>query len=86
MGIMQSALFPIKMTLQEKKLAIKAAKALKLSIVSVDIIRSKQGPLILDVDPSPSFETIEQVCEIDIANAILEFIEDKILKYHENEV
>lgn len=70
---------PIKMTLQEKKIAIKVAKALKLNIVSVDMIRSKRGPLILDVNPSPSFETIEQVCQIDIASAILQFIELDIL-------
>lgn len=70
----------IKMTLQEKKLAIKAAKALKLNLASVDLIRSKQGPLILDVNPSLSFETIEKVCEIDIAHAILHFIEENVGK------
>ncbi len=74
---------PIKMTLQEKKLAIKAAKALKLNLASVDLIRSKQGPLILDVNPSPSFETIEKVCEIDIAHAILHFIEENVGKREE---
>jgi len=72
---------PIKMTLQEKKLAVKAAKALKLNLASVDLIRSKQGPLILDVNPSPSFETIEKVCEIDIANSILQFIEENVGKH-----
>jgi ribosomal protein S6--L-glutamate ligase len=70
----------VKMTLQEKKLAVKAAKALKLNLASVDLIRSKQGPLILDLNPSPSFETIEKVCKIDIAHSMLQFIEENVGK------
>lgn len=67
---------PIKMTLQEKKIAIQATKALKLQVASVDLIRSNQGPLILDVNPAPSFEPFEKICQVDIAQALIQLIEE----------
>src|SRR5579864_3559447 len=41
---------PIKLTDEERKTAQKAAKAMGLSIAGVDIMRSKRGPLVLEVN------------------------------------
>ena len=44
---------PIKLTDEEKKVALKAAKAMGLHICGVDIMRSARGPLVLEVNASP---------------------------------
>jgi len=43
----------IKPTSEEKRIAIKAAKAMDLRVAGVDIIRSSKGPLLLEVNSSP---------------------------------
>ena len=68
----------VKITAEEKKLAIKAAKIFKLDVAGVDIIRSNKGPLVLEVNSSPGLEGIEAVTGIDIANSIILAIEKKL--------
>ncbi|MFA5327862.1 MAG: 30S ribosomal protein S6--L-glutamate ligase [Prolixibacteraceae bacterium] len=68
----------IKITPEEKKLAVKAAKVLGLSIAGVDIIRSNKGPLVLEVNSSPGLEGIEQASGKDIAGMIIASIEKQL--------
>ena len=49
----------VKVTPEEKKIAIRAAKAMNLRVAGVDIIRSSKGPLLLEVNSSPGLEGIE---------------------------
>ncbi len=65
---------PIKLTPQEEKMAISAAKAMGLSIAGVDIMRSSRGPLVLEVNASPGFG-IEKVTGRNIAEKIIEYVE-----------
>lgn len=74
----------IKITSEEKKLAIKAAKILNLVVAGVDIIRSNKGPLLLEVNSSPGLEGIENATGKDIANTLIVAIE-KRLKFQELE-
>ena len=71
----------IKITSEEKKLALKAAKVLNLAVAGVDIIRSNKGPLLLEVNSSPGLEGIENATGKDIANSMIMAIE-KRLKFH----
>jgi ribosomal protein S6--L-glutamate ligase len=64
----------IKLTDEETKMAIKAAKAMGLSIAGVDLMRSERGPLILEVNASPGFG-IEKVTGRNIAAAIIDYVE-----------
>lgn len=64
----------IKLTEEEKKIAIKAAKAMGLNIAGVDLMRSSRGPLILEVNASPGFG-IEKVTGRNVASAIIEYVE-----------
>ncbi len=73
----------IKITSEERKLAIKAAKILNLAVAGVDIIRSNKGPLLLEVNSSPGLEGIEKATGVDIANGMIQAIERK-LKYSKN--
>lgn len=64
----------IKLTDAEKKMAIRAAKAMGLGIAGVDIMRSNRGPLVLEVNASPGFG-IEKVTKRNIAGKIIEYVE-----------
>ena len=68
----------VKITREERTLAIKAAKILGLQVAGVDIIRSKSGPLLLEVNSSPGLEGIESATGKDIAGMIISSIEKKL--------
>jgi ribosomal protein S6--L-glutamate ligase len=65
---------PVKLTDEERKVAVKAAKAMGLNIAGVDLIRSKRGSLVLEVNPSPGF-AIEQITGRNVGEKIIEYIE-----------
>ncbi len=64
----------VKLTDEEKKVAVKAAKAMGLNIAGVDLMRSSRGPLILEVNASPGFG-IERVTGRNVAGPIIEYVE-----------
>jgi ribosomal protein S6--L-glutamate ligase len=66
---------PVKLTEEETKTAIKAAKAMGLPICGVDMMRSERGPLVLEVNSSASLKTPEMVTKRDVATKIIEYIE-----------
>lgn len=65
----------IRATAEEKRIAIKAAKAMNLKVAGVDIIRSSKGPLLLEVNSSPGLEGIEGATNKDIAGEMILAIE-----------
>lgn len=66
---------PAKLTEEERKTAIKAAKAMGLPICGVDMMRSERGPLVLEVNSSASLKTPEQITGRDVAIQVIEYIE-----------
>ncbi len=64
----------IKLTDVERRIAQKAARAMGLPICGVDMMRSKEGPLVLEVNASPGFG-IEKVTGHNVAEKIIEYIE-----------
>lgn len=64
----------VKLTDEEKKTAIKAAKAMGLSICGVDMMRSSRGPLVLEVNSSPGFG-IEKVTGRDVTAKVIDYVE-----------
>lgn len=64
----------VKLTDEENKMVIKAAKAMGLNVAGVDMMRSDRGPLILEVNASPGFG-IEKVTGRDVASPIIEYVE-----------
>ncbi|MBS99223.1 MAG: 30S ribosomal protein S6--L-glutamate ligase [Oceanospirillaceae bacterium] len=68
----------VKITPEERKFATTAAKSLGLDIAGVDIIRSKNGPLLLEVNSSPGLEGIEAATGKDIAGRMISSIEKKL--------
>ena len=74
----------IKLTEEERKMAIKAARAMGLNIAGVDMMRSERGPLILEVNASPGFG-IEKVTGRDVATPIIEYIEQNAKRGHKKD-
>lgn len=66
----------VKPTTDERRIAIKAAKAMDLKVAGVDIIRSSKGPLLLEVNSSPGLEGIEGATNKDIAGEMIKAIEN----------
>jgi ribosomal protein S6--L-glutamate ligase len=65
----------VKLTPEEERTAVKAAKAMGLPICGVDMMRSSRGPLVLEVNSSASIKTPEQLSSRNVAAKIIEYIE-----------
>jgi ribosomal protein S6--L-glutamate ligase len=59
----------------EKRIALRAAGALGLGIAGVDLLRSRRGPLVLEVNASPGLEGIETATGVDVAGEIVALLE-----------
>jgi ribosomal protein S6--L-glutamate ligase len=70
----------VKLDENEKEAARKASKALGLSVAGVDMLQSTRGPLILEVNSSPGLKGIEKGTGLDIADKIIEFVENSAHK------
>ena len=66
----------IRITPEERSTAIRAAKAMGLSVAGVDILRSNHGPLVMEVNSSPGLEGIETTTGQDMADLMIQYIED----------
>ncbi|MCW9718270.1 ATP-grasp domain-containing protein [Avibacterium sp. 21-599] len=62
---------------QEKQIALSATQALGLDVAGVDLIRSQQGLLVLEVNASPGLEMIEKTSGLDIALQMILHLERK---------
>ena len=70
----------VKLSRAEKAAALLAAKALGLGIAGVDMLQSKRGPLVLEVNSSPGLEGIEKATGQDIAGRIIDYTESLLGK------
>ena len=61
----------INLSEKEKVIALQACKILGLEFAGVDILRSVNGPLVLEVNSSPGLEGIETTTKMPIAEEIL---------------
>lgn len=65
----------VKLTPNEELMAINAAKYIRLGVAGVDLIRSKNGPLLIEVNASPGLQGIEAATGINVAKEIIQFVE-----------
>jgi ribosomal protein S6--L-glutamate ligase len=65
----------VRVTPEERTTAVRAARAMGLHVAGVDILRSNHGTVIIEVNSSPGLEGIETATGVDVAGAIIEFIE-----------
>lgn len=65
----------IKPSSKEQFIALNAVKHLGLGVAGVDLIRSKKGPLLIEVNASPGLQGIEAATGVNIAKEIILFVE-----------
>ena len=65
----------VKLSAQERRTAVNAAKIMGLNVCGVDLLRSNRGPLVMEVNSSPGLGGIEAATNKDVADIIIEFIE-----------
>lgn len=70
----------VELTTEETSIALRAANAMNLSIAGVDLLRSQRGPLVLEVNSSPGLEGIEKTTGLDVAGAIIDYVENSSVK------
>lgn len=66
---------PEPLTPEEMEIALKAVKIVDLEVAGVDIIRTDEGPMIMEVNASPGLEGIEGVTGVDVAGEIVAHLE-----------
>ncbi|EKU98602.1 alpha-L-glutamate ligase, RimK family [Leptolyngbya sp. PCC 7375] len=67
----------VKLSNQERDTAVRAAMAMGLKVAGVDLLRSSQGPVVIEVNSSPGLEGIERATDIDIASKIIQYLEQQ---------
>lgn len=70
----------IRLAPAERAAAAQAAKIMGLDVCGVDLLRSKRGPLVMEVNSSPGLEGIEKTSGKDIAGLMIEYIEKNVGK------
>ena len=65
----------VQLTQREKFIALSATKFLGLGVAGVDLIRSKDGPLLIEVNASPGLKGIERSTGVNVARHIIQFVE-----------
>ncbi|MGB8701954.1 MAG: 30S ribosomal protein S6--L-glutamate ligase [Thermosynechococcaceae cyanobacterium] len=66
---------PIQPTPEEAAIAVQAAQAIGLRVAGVDLLRTYEGPVVIEVNASPGLEGIEKVTQIDLADQIMNCLE-----------
>ncbi|NOC83074.1 30S ribosomal protein S6--L-glutamate ligase [Ruegeria sp. HKCCD6428] len=71
---------PIKISPEERSVAVRAAKTMGLNVCGVDMLRANHGAVVMEVNSSPGLEGVEKATGIDVAGKIIEFLEKNAAK------
>ena len=66
---------PVQLSYEEERVALKAAKTLRLGVCGVDILQSRKGPLVLEVNSTPGLEGIESTTGKNVSKSIIGYLE-----------
>jgi ribosomal protein S6--L-glutamate ligase len=62
-----------------RRTALAAARVLGLRVAGVDLIESKEGPMVMEVNSSPGLEGIQKTTGVDVAAAVIEHMEQEVV-------
>jgi len=69
----------------EREVAVRAAAAVGLGVAGVDFLSASRGPLVIEVNASPGLEGIEGATGVDVAGAIVRYVEERVAGDRRNE-
>lgn len=61
-----------------ERVAVRAAQIMGLKVAGVDMLEGDEGPLVMEVNSSPGLEGIEQATKLDVAGAIIDYIDNQV--------
>ncbi len=70
----------VELNAAETDTALRAARTMSLNVAGVDLLRSRRGPLVLEVNSSPGLEGIESATGVDVAGEIIDYIVRRVRK------
>jgi len=68
------------MNAEIRELSVRAAKTCGLDIAGVDLLFGRDGYKICEVNSSPGFKGLESCCDLNIADEIMKYIRQRVLK------
>lgn len=69
---------PVELDPEAERIAVRAAQIMGLKVAGVDMLEADQGPLVMEVNSSPGLEGIEQATKLDVAGAIIDYIDNQV--------
>ncbi|GAA1968357.1 RimK family alpha-L-glutamate ligase [Nocardioides panacihumi] len=61
-----------------ERIAVRAAQIMGLKVAGVDLLEGDEGPLVMEVNSSPGLEGIETATKLDVAGAIVDYIDNQV--------
>jgi len=58
--------------------AVRSAQIMGLRVAGVDMLEGRDGPLVMEVNSSPGLEGIEAATGLDVAGAIIDFVDNQV--------
>ncbi|RMH35885.1 MAG: 30S ribosomal protein S6--L-glutamate ligase [Gammaproteobacteria bacterium] len=68
----------VRITPEERAVAVRAAKIVGLRVAGVDILRSNHGPVVMEINSSPGLKGIESATGKNVAGMIIEYLEKRM--------
>jgi ribosomal protein S6--L-glutamate ligase len=65
---------PVRLSPKIRDIALRACEVLGLDIAGVDLMESRRGPLVMELNTSPGFEGLEEATGADIAGPIMDYV------------
>ena len=69
---------PVELTPEYELAAVRSAQIMGLRVAGVDMLEGNDGPLVMEVNSSPGLEGIETATKLDVAGAIIDFIDNQV--------
>src|SRR4029077_7137246 len=69
----------LRLPAEYRRTALAAARVLGLRMAGVDMLESKEGPMIMEVNSSPGLEGIEKASGADVAGAVIDHLEREVI-------
>ncbi|RNL75374.1 RimK family alpha-L-glutamate ligase [Nocardioides marmorisolisilvae] len=61
-----------------ERTAVRASQIMGLKVAGVDMLEGEDGPLVMEVNSSPGLEGIEAATKLDVAGAIIDYIDNQV--------
>ncbi|OSP56143.1 RimK family alpha-L-glutamate ligase [Pseudoruegeria sp. SK021] len=68
----------VKISRDERRAATRAAKAFRLNLATVDLLRTQDGPKVIEVNPGPALQVLETVSGLNLASMVFDEIEKRV--------